>query len=109
MDAPETELCSLAIVKRCELILFPDNTLFLFLFYFIYLFFYFILLYNTVLVLPYIDMNPPLFLKLKDETSVKSQVSTWTKMFVGRTVYSEDQLGGSLCLRAESDWPKRIN
>ena len=28
---------------------------------FIYLFFnfYFILLYNTVLVLPYIDMNPP--------------------------------------------------
>ena len=26
---------------------------------FIYLFFYFILLYTTVLVLPYIDMNPP--------------------------------------------------
>ena len=25
----------------------------------IYFFFYFILLYNTVLVLPYIDMNPP--------------------------------------------------
>ena len=82
----------------------------IFIFILFYLFiFYFILLYNTVLVLPYIDMNPPLFLKLKDETSVKSQVSTWTKMFVGRTVYSEDQLGGYLCLRAESDWPKRIN
>ena len=26
---------------------------------FIYLFIYFILLYNTVLVLPYINMNPP--------------------------------------------------
>ena len=28
-------------------------------FYFFYFYFYFILLYNTVLVLPYIDMNPP--------------------------------------------------
>ena len=28
-------------------------------FYFIYFYFYFILLYNTVFVLPYIDMNPP--------------------------------------------------
>ena len=27
--------------------------------YFFYFYFYFILLYNTVLVLPYIDMNPP--------------------------------------------------
>ena len=28
-------------------------------FYFLNFYFYFILLYNTVLVLPYIDMNPP--------------------------------------------------
>ena len=33
--------------------------LFCFLFLFINFFFYFILLYNTVLVLPYINMNPP--------------------------------------------------
>ena len=30
-----------------------------FIFYFLNFYFYFILLYNTVLVLPYIDMNPP--------------------------------------------------
>ena len=30
-----------------------------YLFYFFNFYFYFILLYNTVLVLPYIDMNPP--------------------------------------------------
>ena len=28
-------------------------------FYFLFFYFYFILLYNTVLVLPYIGMNPP--------------------------------------------------
>ena len=38
--------------------LFLQKSFFLFLFLFIYLS-YFILLYNTVLVLPYIDMNPP--------------------------------------------------
>ena len=32
---------------------------FYFLFYFFNFYFYFILFYNTVLVLPYIDMNPP--------------------------------------------------
>ena len=32
--------------------------LFCFLFFFFNFYFYFILLYNTVLVLPYIDMNP---------------------------------------------------
>ena len=35
---------------------FPSIILFYFIFNF---YFYFILLYNTVLVLPYIDMNPP--------------------------------------------------
>ena len=33
--------------------------LFLFLFIYLFIYFYFILLYNTVLVSPYIDMNPP--------------------------------------------------
>ena len=36
-----------------------DFFYFLFLFFFFNFYFYFILLYNTVLVLPYIDMNPP--------------------------------------------------
>ena len=37
-----------------------ENTVFYFIFYFFKFFnFYFTLLYNTVLVLPYIDMNPP--------------------------------------------------
>ena len=36
-----------------------DFFYFLFLFFFLNFYFYFILLYNTVLVLPYIDMNPP--------------------------------------------------
>ena len=36
----------------------PNNT-FLFIYLFLTFYFYFILLYNTVLVLPYIDMNPP--------------------------------------------------
>ena len=41
--------------SRCE-----GRTLFFFLSRFFFNFyFYFILLYNTVLVLPYIDMNPP--------------------------------------------------
>ena len=31
----------------------------LFIYFFFKFYFYFILLYNTVLVLPYIDMNPP--------------------------------------------------
>ena len=39
-----------------------DFFIFLFLFlFFLTFYFYFILLYNTVLVLPYIDMNPPRF------------------------------------------------
>ena len=33
--------------------------LFIFFYFFFNFYFYFILLYNTVLVLPYIDMNPP--------------------------------------------------
>ena len=40
-------------------------------FYFIYFYFYFILLYNTVFVLPYIDMNPP-------QVYMSSQ--TWTPL-----------------------------
>ena len=38
---------------------FQTNRFFLFFLYFFNFYFYFILLYNTVLVLPYIDMNPP--------------------------------------------------
>ena len=38
---------------------YVEYLFFFFCFLFIYLFIYFILLYNTVLVLPYIDMNPP--------------------------------------------------
>ena len=54
-------LYTCCISVHCSLILF---FVCLFVFIFIYLFlkifyFYFILLYNTVLVLPYIDMNPP--------------------------------------------------
>lgn len=53
-----------------------------------------------------------LFSKLKHETGIKSQVSTWIKILVGRAVYSEDRLGGGLYLSDESDWaatrPKRI-
>ena len=44
-------------------IFFPFNLIlfyiFSFILYFFNFYFYFILLYNTVLVLPYIDMNPP--------------------------------------------------
>ena len=36
----------------------PDTLHFFFFFFFFNFYFYFILLYNTVLVLPYIDMNP---------------------------------------------------
>ena len=39
----------------CIMVDFP----FIFSFYLFFFYFYFILLYNTVLVLPYIDMNPP--------------------------------------------------
>ena len=46
----------LAIYMSLEKCLFMSSALFLFFFNF---YFYFILLYNTVLVLPYIDMNLP--------------------------------------------------
>ena len=53
------------MLSRCVTTFLPRSKHFYFilfyLFYFIFFnfYFYFILLYNTVLVLPYIDMNPP--------------------------------------------------
>ena len=44
----ETETTTLGGIKTLKVIFFSFN-----------IYFYFILLYNTVLVLPYIDMNPP--------------------------------------------------
>ena len=41
--------------------IFLSKTILLYLFIFLNFYFYFILLYNTVLVLPYVDMNPPQF------------------------------------------------
>ena len=46
--------CSLLYFQHLEQCLTQNRSFFFFNFYF-----YFILLYNTVLVLPYIDMNPP--------------------------------------------------
>ena len=44
---------------------------YLFILFYFYFYFYFILLYNSVLVLPYIDMNPPW---------VYMQSQTWTPL-----------------------------
>ena len=60
-----------------------EHLFFYFIFYFFNFYFYFILLYNTVLVLPYIDMNP---------SRVYMSSQSWTHLHLPPHIISLDQI-----------------